>query len=116
VNWRLLAVVGLAACKPASNSDCARAVHHLVAVMEEGGKPSDDERAAIDQVAKASIERCEKEGLSVAQRDCVLATKSLTDRTFLMCPALVAKRRSGTRKCSTSSRRPCARRAATRPS
>ena len=92
----VLAVVLLVAChKP--NPNCERAVKHVIGLTTQGppgSEPKDDEKSAIDQVVKVSIDRCEDEGLSDAQRDCILAAKSLTDREFLMCPALVAKKPS----------------------
>ncbi len=91
---RLFFALGLlAAChKPSPN--CERAVTHVFALTTAGppgSKPHADEQAVIDQIQKASIDRCDGEGLSDAQRDCILAAKSLTDRAFLTCPALVAK-------------------------
>ena len=59
-----------------------------------GPPPKADERAAIDQIKKATMDRCDSEGLSDAQRDCILPARSLDDRAFLMCPALVAKKPS----------------------
>lgn len=89
----LLLVLVLGAChKPSSN--CESSVKHVVGLTTAGpagSKPSADEQHAIDQVAEASIGRCTDEGLSDAQRDCILAATSLRDRSFLTCPALVAK-------------------------
>lgn len=91
---RLFVVVTfVAACnKPSAN--CERAVKHVVALTTAGPKPSAEEQSAIDQIVKATTERCNDEGLSDAQRDCIVAAKSLTDRAFLTCPALVAKKPS----------------------
>jgi hypothetical protein len=59
-----------------------------------GSEPGSDEQAIIDGVVKLSITQCDGEGLSDAQRDCILAAKSMTDRGFLTCPALVAQKPS----------------------
>ncbi len=88
-----LAFAVLAAChKPSRN--CERAVEHVFALVADGppgSKPHAEEQAAIDQIQKAANDHCDSEGLSDAQRDCILAAKSLTDRAFLTCPALVAR-------------------------
>ena len=87
--WLRLALVVLAV--GCAKSDCDRAVHHVFELTTAGPKPSAEEQAAIDLVEKASVAKCDEEGLSAAQRDCILAAPSLWDRTFLTCPALVAK-------------------------
>jgi hypothetical protein len=92
---RLALVLALLAACHKPNPSCERAVKHVIALTTQGppgSEPKDDEKSAIDQVIKVSIDRCDDEGLSDAQRDCILAAKSLTDREFLMCPALVAKK------------------------
>lgn len=87
----LIALAFVTAChKPSPN--CERAVRQVIALTTAGppdSKPKADEQAVIDQVQHASIDRCNAEGLSDAQRDCILAAKSLRDRAFLTCPALV---------------------------
>lgn len=92
--WKLaLVAVGLACaigCNK-SSTDCKRAVDHVFMLTLQGPKPSSDEQAAIDQIQRMALDRCESEGLSPAQRDCILAAKALSDRQFLMCPALVAR-------------------------
>lgn len=92
----LASLVVLAACSK-SNPNCERAVRHVMTLsLGPPGTPapSSDEQAVIDQIARVTLERCTDEGLSDAQRDCILAAPSLTDRTFLTCPALVATRPS----------------------
>jgi hypothetical protein len=87
-------LVSLAGCRKPSSS-CERAVKHLIKLTTHAGPPGSepkaDEQAAIDQIEKITVDACTKEGLSDAQRDCVLAAKSLMERAFLTCPALVAK-------------------------
>lgn len=87
-----LAVVALV--MGCGKSDCDRAVRHVFDLTTMGPKPGADEQVAIDAVVKLSVARCEEEGLSDAQRDCILAAPSLWDRTFLTCPALVARKPS----------------------
>jgi len=92
-----LVIAFLAACRDTPSGNCERAVKHVVTLTTAGppgSKPHADEQSVIDQIAKTSIERCNTEGLSDAQRDCILAAKSLKDRAFLTCPALVAKKPS----------------------
>ncbi|HEY5926042.1 MAG TPA: hypothetical protein VIV11_30360 [Kofleriaceae bacterium] len=89
----LVALAGLVGCGD-SNSDCARAVRHVFDLTTKVGKPGAEEQAVIDQIARQTTRACEREGLSAAQRDCILAAKALDDRQFLMCPALVAKKPS----------------------
>ncbi len=88
-----LAVSLIAACSKPS-PDCERATRHVLDLVTSGppdSKPSAEEQGVIDQIHKAALERCTDEGLSAAQRDCILAAPSLMDRAFLTCPALVAK-------------------------
>jgi hypothetical protein len=91
---RILVVAVLAACNSPS-PNCKRAVKHVFKLTTHAGppgtEPKADEQAIIDQIEKKTLDACTKEGLSDAQRDCILAAKSLFDRTFLTCPALVAK-------------------------
>ena len=90
-------LLGLLVACGKSNPNCEPAVKHVMRLAEgpPGTKPpSGEERSVIDHVVKISIDRCNDEGLSDAQRDCIVAAKSLDDRTFLMCPALVAKKPS----------------------
>jgi hypothetical protein len=89
-----IALLLLVACdKP--NQNCERAVNHALSLSKGPPgmpRPSEKEQELIDQIAKMSLDTCVMEGLSDAQRDCILATRSLLDRDFLMCPALVAKK------------------------
>ena len=86
----LLALALVCGCGK-DDASCKQAVDHVFALTLVGPKPSADEQRAIDQVRRHTLARCNSEGLSVAQRDCILAAKTLTERTFLTCPALVAK-------------------------
>ena len=89
-------LVLLGACHK-TDPNCERAVKHVIALTTAGppgSAPSGEEQRAIDQVVDMSIDRCTDEGLSDAQRDCILAATSLEQRNFLMCPALVAKQPS----------------------
>lgn len=89
----LVLLLVLGACHKA-NPSCERAVKHVIGLTTAGppgSEPKADEQRVIDQIIDTTIERCSDEGLSDAQRDCILAAPALTDRTFLMCPALVAK-------------------------
>ncbi|MBL0219575.1 MAG: hypothetical protein IPQ07_37630 [Myxococcales bacterium] len=89
----LVLLLAVCACHK-TDPNCERAVKHVIGLTTAGppgSEPKADEQRVIDQVVQASIDRCSDEGLSEAQRDCVLAAKSLRDRSFLMCPALVAK-------------------------
>jgi hypothetical protein len=75
----------------AASDDCTVAVTHVVDVIAAGAKP--DERKAIDQIASRSIDRCRGEGLSAAQRDCILALHDIADPSPLAtCAAIVAKK------------------------
>lgn len=89
---KLATILVLAAACHKPSANCERAVKHVVTLtLVAGTKPKADEQAAIDQIEKGTMDQCDSEGLSDAQRDCILAARSLDDRTFLMCPALVAK-------------------------
>lgn len=93
----LALVLALGACQKAT-PNCERAVKHLIVLTTTAGPPGSepgaDEQRAIDKIVEITIDRCSDEGLSDAQRDCILAAKSLDDRAFLMCPALVEKKPS----------------------
>lgn len=92
---RLLLVLGLLAACSKPNPNCERAVNHVFTLVTDGppgSEPHADEQAIIDQIAKAALGQCRREGLSDAQRDCILAAKTLVEREFITCAALVAKR------------------------
>lgn len=91
-----MALLLLAAGCGEENPNCKPAVEHVFELTVRGPNkemtaPGAEEQAIIDQVKRQSLDRCNRDGLSVEQRDCILAAKSLADRTFLMCAALVAK-------------------------
>ena len=91
----VVVAVVLAGCGK-ENPNCKPAVDHVFELTVRGpnkemAAPGKEEQAIIDQIKKQSLDRCNSDGLSVEQRDCILAAKSLTDRSFLTCPALVAK-------------------------
>lgn len=91
----VVVAVALAGCGE-QNPNCKPAVDHVFAITVRGPNqelpaPRADEQAIIDQIKRQALDRCNRDGLSVEQRDCILAAKSLNDRAFLTCPALVAK-------------------------
>jgi hypothetical protein len=88
-----LVVAVLAACSK-SNPNCEPAVKHVMRLAEGPPgvpRPKGEEKFVIEQITKQVLQVCNDEGLTEAQRDCILAAKSLTERSFLTCPALVAK-------------------------
>lgn len=79
------------------NPSCERAVKHVFELTTggpPGSEPKGEEKAAIDAIRSQTMDVCTREGLSDAQLACILSAKSLFDRAFLMCPALVAKKPS----------------------
>ena len=76
-----LATLALAACGRKSTSPdtadlCARGVSHVTQLLTAPpGTPSADEQRAIDAIKQMSITRCQEEGLTQAQLDCLLAAK-----------------------------------------
>jgi hypothetical protein len=95
----LAAVCFVVAIGCGRKSDCERAVHHLLQVTTHigapGSEPKADEQEVLDQVEKMTIVRCEDEGLSAAQRDCILAMKTFEDlKAVTRCPAIAAKQPS----------------------
>jgi len=95
MRYAMIALVGLLVACDKPHPNCEKAVKHVfhltVYPVEGAPKPGRDEQAVIDQIASKALDSCKSEGLSDAQRDCIVAAKSLTERSFLMCPALVAK-------------------------
>lgn len=79
-------------------TDCQRAVHHVLhdLTAPRGGRPpSEQEAELIRQVEAMTVPICEREGLSPAQRDCILAARSAEDFSqMLKCPAIAAQRPS----------------------
>jgi hypothetical protein len=79
------------------NPSCERAVKHVFDLTTDGppgSEPKGEEKQAIEMIRSQTVDRCTSEGISDAQLACILAAKSLFERTFLMCPALVAKKPS----------------------
>lgn len=70
----------LAACGSSKDNvgdRCTRGVSHVFELtLQQGasadGKPSAEERAAMEATKKSSLAECEKEGFTQAQLDCVL--------------------------------------------
>lgn len=88
-------VAALAACG-GKRSNCEIAVHHVMKTLASdapsGSEPKADEQAVIDQVEAQSVVQCTKEGLSDAQRACILAITRAEDlATPSACAALKAK-------------------------
>jgi hypothetical protein len=93
--WRPLAlriIVALAAgaCGRGQPDLCAGAVRHVFELA--GGGASKDEQRVIDAVASTTLARCQQEGLSQAQADCILAARGLEWSDQLRaCPAFAAR-------------------------
>ena len=66
----------VAACggsKDSSDDRCTRGVSHVFELLsKQPGKPSSDERSAMEAVQKMSIAQCKSEGFTQPQLDCVL--------------------------------------------
>ena len=90
----LLLLAGVVACNSDADVRCERGVRHVFALTVVGPKPGAEEQAVIDQIVDQTLAECRREGLSQAQLDCILAARALTDRSFLTCPALVARKPS----------------------
>lgn len=92
---RLVVLIVFAACsKPAERERCERGIRKVLELtVLAGAKQMDaDERAAIDQVERQSVNVCIDEGLSTEQLECLLAMKSLEDfQAVTTCPAIKAK-------------------------
>jgi hypothetical protein len=99
-----LAMLGLglalvaAACSKSAPSDCERAVRHMLSNLTTArglSPPSGQEAEVIRQVEAMTVPVCEREGLSAAQRDCILAARSAEDfPAMLKCPAIAERRPS----------------------
>ena len=75
---RLLVLATIAACSDRAppGAMCERAVSHVIELVNGSdalAAPNAAERAAQDVVAAQARHRCEAEGLSEAQADCILA-------------------------------------------
>ena len=87
----------LAACSNPSN--CKRAVHKVLDITTHAGPndkpaspPDPKEQEVIDGIEVATVDACEKEGLSDEQTACIMAMKSFDDlKTISTCPAIKAK-------------------------
>jgi len=89
----IVLLIVLGACHK-TDPNCERAVNRVIQLTSTappGSEPKPDEQRVIDQIGEVLIEKCSREGLSDAQRDCILAAPSMLDRDFLLCPALVEK-------------------------
>lgn len=73
---------------------CQRAVDHVVMPLsqEDGaanGAPSADEMKIIQAVRNMALVTCQREGLSQAQAECIMAARTIDDRLRLgRCPAI----------------------------
>jgi hypothetical protein len=87
-----------AACSKGAPSDCERAVHHVLFELTtpRGGKgPAGEEAEIVRRIEAMTVPACEREGLSAAQRDCILAARSAEDfPAMLKCPAIAERRPS----------------------
>lgn len=87
-----------AACSKGAPSDCERAVRHLLFELTTprgAPPPSEQEAEIIRQVAATTVPTCEREGLSAAQLDCILAARTAEDfPALLKCPAIAERRPS----------------------
>jgi hypothetical protein len=87
----VVAALALASCDDQA-SKCEQAVRHVTfGMIPPGaeGQPSEGERRIMEMVARASIVKCESEGLSDAQAGCILAVKSVDELLALgQCPAI----------------------------
>ena len=75
IKLELCLLVFVAACgsKSADGDLCTRGVSHVFELMsKQPGKPSSDERSAMEAVKKMSIAQCKSEGFTQPQLDCVL--------------------------------------------
>ena len=74
----------------AAPDDCTVAARHVIDVIGFGAKP--EERRVFEVIIARAIDVCHREGLSTAQRDCILALRVLSDPSpVATCPAIVAK-------------------------
>jgi hypothetical protein len=73
-------------------------VHHVLhdlTTLRGGRPPSEQEAELIRQVEAMTVPICEREGLTPAQRDCILAARSAEDFSeMLKCPAIAERRPS----------------------
>ena len=89
--------VGLAGCgDDESGTRCRRAVDHVVWVASDGpGAPGPEEMQIIRTVRAMALATCQREGLSKAQADCILAAKTMDERLLVgRCPAIAERKPS----------------------
>jgi hypothetical protein len=85
-----LAALGAAACGRGKPDLCAGATHHLFELAGAGTKAG--EKQVIDANASATVAKCQQEGLSQPQADCILAAHGPEWADQLRaCPAFAAK-------------------------
>jgi len=85
-----LAAVALTACGRGKPDLCTGAVRHAFEIVGAGA--AKDERQAIDAIAGAALAKCQQEGLSQAQADCILAAHGPEWSDQLRaCPAFAAR-------------------------
>jgi hypothetical protein len=94
----VLALAVAAACSKRGPSDCERAVHHVLfdLTLPRGmPPPSEQEAEAIRAVEAMTVPMCEREGLSAAQRDCIMAARTTEEfPALLKCPPIAERRPS----------------------
>jgi hypothetical protein len=85
-----------AACGDRAPPPCERAVRHMVTPpWVDPPAMSDEERAVVAVVYQAALARCQREGLSDAQLDCILSARDREQWLRIgSCPALQARRPS----------------------
>lgn len=90
VSLGALAALAAGACGHGKPDPCAGAVRHAFELTSAGA--SKDEQQGIDKVAATTLARCQQEGLSQAQADCILAAHGPEWGDQLRgCPAFAAR-------------------------
>lgn len=93
----VLGILLLSACGGEARSDCELAVHHFLYELTwpRDTKRSPGDVATLSHLEQITLPVCKAEGLSEAQRSCILAAKSDADLPALArCPAIAARRPS----------------------
>lgn len=86
-----VSVALLAGCERAEEDEdlCARAVDHMLEVMQSAGELSAEERKTMQVVKNLSESRCRSEGLSQEHADCVFRVESPQEMLKISdCPAI----------------------------
>jgi len=96
----VFALLSMAACgsKAKAQDPCTRGVTHVFDLTiaqsaKHDAKPSADEQTAINAVKQQSLDACQRDGLTQAQLDCILAATDWDKFLALgACPAIKDKR------------------------